>query len=234
MALRVFEYDFGKAKDDALQSHKGGGALVLYMPESLVVHLERHASIPDSYRLSIVFRSGHVEEYEVGVFKLWEHGIERLVAEKLYMLLPLTVFSLRHELDRATKGNDKASITQAMEKILEATAKVADEAVRLRARNELSKEDQSKIMCATEYFFYYLNNRYCGIEKLNEEVATMIKTRYDTDYLPTIKELADAKAELEQKDKDLEQKDKDLELEKRTNAELLAEVMRLRKALGEA
>jgi len=69
----------------------------------------------------------------------------------------------------------------------------------------------------------------------------MIKTRYETDYLPTIKRLAETEAELELKNKALEleraraeQERARAEQEKRTNAELLAEVMRLKKALGEA
>jgi cell shape-determining protein MreC len=53
-----------------------------------------------------------------------------------------------------------------------------------------------------------------------EEVDTVFQTSYEAEFLPIVNELKETKTELEQ--------------ERQANAELLAENLRLKKALGEA
>jgi hypothetical protein len=181
--------------------------------------------------MSIVFQSGHVEDCKVDVFKLWEYSIEQLVAEKLYMFLPLTVFSLRRELDKATKKKDEASTLLALEKIKEATNRVAAVASDLLASKDLELQDEVHIIHALKYFFHYLNDRYFGNSRMNKEVDVMLKTWYETDARPKLEQKDKIIA---QKDKELEQKDKTIAQKDKTIADQMAEILRLKKALGEA
>ena len=102
MAIRVLRYDINKAAENQLLSGNKD-EFILYMPQSLVIHIEAHQSIPDEYKAVIVFADGDTKKFTVPVLKYWELSDEDLIRRNLFPLLPLQVFLLRAELDKLKK-----------------------------------------------------------------------------------------------------------------------------------
>ena len=187
MGIRVLQYDMGKAVDIQRREQGGaGGKIRLVMPKSVVIHVEESKDVPDEYEVEIVFADGDAKMYRVPVMKYWTYSAAELVESGMYPLLPLRVFLLRSELDKATKA-DKSSVAkkQAIMRAKDAAAEVAKEAERLFREGSLRADDYNTIMNVVRYLFVYLNNRYKANRLLNKEVSEMLTTiKYiDTDLI---------------------------------------------------
>ena len=88
MAIRVLRYDLDKAVEN--QRLTGNNKkIILYMPQSLVIHVEEHENIPDEYEALIVFADGDTKAFKVPVLKFWKLSDEYLIKHNLFPLLPL-------------------------------------------------------------------------------------------------------------------------------------------------
>jgi hypothetical protein len=185
IGIRVFGYAFNKAvENERLESGGDDGETVLYMPKSLVIHIEQHEKIPkDRYRVKIIFIDENDQEssihYTVPVLRYWEYDEKRLIAEKLYPLLPLQLFMLRSELEKMARRKNPQGKRETIAKIRGIAERVVREAHRLGDAGEISDEDIEKITTAIGELFKHLNDKYKADAKLNEEVSDMIKTLYD-------------------------------------------------------
>lgn len=171
LAIRVLRYDINKAVENQRLS---GGKMILYMPRSLVIHIEPHESIPDEYEAVIVFADGDIKEFKVPVLKYWELSDEYLIKHNLFPLLPLQIFLLRAELDKLTKDNDAQAKQEAILKARDIAEKVAKAAVELNKSGRLIDGDYKLVLRAIANLFIHLNTRYQGDESLNEGVNTML------------------------------------------------------------
>ena len=185
IGIRVFGYAFGKAKENERQENTDDdGEIVLYMPKSLVIHIEEHEKIPkDRYSVKIIFTNEDNWEtainYTVPVLRYWEYDEKRLIEEKLYPLLPLQLFMLRSELEKMSRRKKPQGKRETIMKIRDIAEKIVREAHELGDLGEINDEDIEKITTAIGELFKHLNDRYRADAKLNEEVGDMIKTLYD-------------------------------------------------------
>ena len=174
MAIRVLRYDISKAAENQLLSGNKD-EFILYMPQSLVIHIEAHESIPNEYKAVIVFADGDTKRFTVPVLKYWELSEADLIERNLFPLLPLQIFLLRAELDKLTKNNDEQSKHAAILRAFDIAKSIAEEAAGLNKAGRLLDEDYKRVLSAIEYLFRYLNKRYVGDTKLNEGVYDMLK-----------------------------------------------------------
>jgi predicted transposase/invertase (TIGR01784 family) len=171
MAIRVLRYDLNKAVENQDLS---GDKRILYMPKSLVIHIEEHKDIPNEYHERIVFADGDIKDFTVPVLKYWNLSEDYLVKHNLFPLLPLKIFLLRAELDKLTKKDDEGAKHAAIMKAKNTAEKIAKIALELNKAGRLVNGDYKKVLSAIENLFVHLNNRYHGDEKLNKEVKSML------------------------------------------------------------
>ena len=173
MAIRVLRYDLNKA----VENQRLGGdndEIILCMPQSLVIHIEEHESIPDEYKALIIFADGDTKKFTVPVLKYWKLTDKDLIDRNLFPLLPLQIFLLRAELDKLTKSNDSQAKNEAILKARDITERIAKEAVNLNKAGRLIGADYRKVLTAMENLFVHLNSRYEGDKNLNEGVQSML------------------------------------------------------------
>jgi hypothetical protein len=164
-------YDLAKALEEQ-RLQDDDSEIVIILPKSLVIHVEEHSSIPDSYRVKIVYADGDNKVYKAPVLKYWKYSSTDLIENHLYPLLPLQLFLLRPKLDQFLKqpGNSgSVEMRRVMLQIENVAEKLADEAVVLRENGKLNGGDFESIMIAIDYLFNYLNERYDVNERLSEE-----------------------------------------------------------------
>ncbi|MCL2099554.1 MAG: hypothetical protein FWH24_03850 [Oscillospiraceae bacterium] len=186
IGIRVFIYDFKKAAENERLEHRGDddGEVVLYMPKSMVIHVEPNAKIPkDYYRIKIVFTNKDNQEesidYTVPVMRYWEYNEKKLVDEKLYPLLPLQIFMLRAELEKMSRRKNPQSKRETIAKVKVIAERVVRLTHKLGDEGKLGDEDIEKITTAAGELFKHLNTMYKADTKLSVEVSDMIKTLYD-------------------------------------------------------
>jgi len=180
MSIRMFEYDITKALSNYRLENKTPGKIILYMPKSLVIHIEDGGGVPnDCYNVDLVLADGNVINYTVPVMRYWEYDDKELINRQLYTLLPLQVFLLRSELDKMTADNNEAARQAAILKAKNITEKIAEKIIELYDENKFTLDDADKIMVGLTEIFKHLNNRYKVNEKLNTEVNIMTRTFID-------------------------------------------------------
>ena len=188
MGIRVFSYDFKKAVENErlenANSDTDNSEVVLYMPKSLVIHVEQHKKIPkERYRVKIIFTDENNQEqvinYTVPVLRYWEYDEKKLISEKLYPLLPLQLFMLRSELEKMSRRKNPQGKREMIAKIKTIAERVVREAHRLGDMGEINDDDIEKITTAIGELFKHLNDKYDADAKMNAEVSGMIKTLYD-------------------------------------------------------
>jgi len=173
MAIRVLRYDINKAAENQLLSGNKD-ELILYMPQSLVIHIEAHQSIPNEYKAVIVFADGDTKKFTVPVLKYWELSDEDLIKRNLFPLLPLQIFLLRAELDKLTKDNNVQAKHAAILRARDIAERIAKEAAGLNKTGRLIGADYRKVLKAIANLFIHLNDRYKGDENLNEGVRSVL------------------------------------------------------------
>ncbi len=84
IVLRMIEYDFHIALDDALRS----GQNIMKFPRSAVLYLRHTEKTPDSITLTVRFPAGDQVKYAVPIIKVKEFSKEDIIRKKLYFLVP--------------------------------------------------------------------------------------------------------------------------------------------------
>ena len=196
MIIRMFEYGFTKAKELARCEGKKSSAddeTVIYIPKQLVMFIEENKNIKDELKMKLIFPDGQIINYKVSVLKCWEYDDKRFIEEKMYPLLPLQIFKLRHKMESIKRS--KANNDRLKEEILNAkelAQVIAQESKNLYDQEIIDGDDLHKILLAIGNLFEYLNDKYGDDETLNEEVVKMTKTLYD----PEVEKKADIRRAL--------------------------------------
>ena len=184
MVIRMFEYGFKKAKELSRcesDNDSSDDETIIYIPKQLVMFIEENRNIKDELKMKLVFPDGQIVNYKVPVLKCWEYDDKRFIEEKMYPLLPLQIFKLRHKMDsiRRRSNGDKNKLNEAILNAKELAQTVAKESKNLYDQEIIDGEDLHKILLAVGNLFEYLNDKYGDDKKLNEEVVKMTKTLYD-------------------------------------------------------
>ncbi|WP_243182636.1 hypothetical protein [Clostridium gasigenes] len=178
MVIRMFEYGFKKSKENSI-TDKENKVKTVYFPRQKVIFFEENSNIGDFLNLKIVFPDDQEVLYKVEVLKYWEFSDEELIKKKMYPLIPLQLFSLRKELEKAQKKNDIDKIKALSSIAKNLATKLANELRDLFKTNEILGEDFHKMLLAIQNLIEYLNRNYFNDDRIEKEVTTMTKTLYD-------------------------------------------------------
>ncbi|MEG2917826.1 MAG: DUF4351 domain-containing protein [Clostridium sp.] len=177
MVIRMFEYGFQKAKEN---SEKSDGIRTMYFPKQRVIFFEENKNINGDLVLNLIFPDGNKIEYVVPIMRYWDYTDEDLIKKKMYPLIPLQLFGLKKELEKAAKQNDIKTIKELSHKARDLASKLAGESKELLDKNEIVGEDFHKMLLAIQNLIEYLSRNYMNDdEELEEEVIKMTKTLYD-------------------------------------------------------
>ena len=180
MIVRMFEYGFKKGKEQLKSFKKYKEEMrTIYFPKQKVIFFEENKNIKNKLKLKIVFPDEQEIIYSVDVMKYWEYSDEELRERKMYPLMPLQLFNLRKELEKAHNKNDLDKIKELSNKAKELASKLAKESAILFEADEILGEDFHKMLLAIQNLIEYLNRNYINDENIENEVTTMTKTLYD-------------------------------------------------------
>lgn len=187
MVVRMFEYGFKKGKE---QSEDHTDIKTIYFPKQKVIFFEENKNIKDKLELKVIFPSGEEFLYNIDIIKYWNYSEEELIEKKMYPLLPLQLFKLRKDLDKARSKNDIDRLKELADIARNLAEKLAKDSVELFEEDEILGDDFHKMLLAIQNLIEYLNRNYLNDEKIEEEVTTMTKTLYD----PKVEERGELKA----------------------------------------
>ena len=180
MIVRMFEYGFKKGKEQLKSFKKYKEEMrTIYFPKQKVIFFEENKNIKNKLKLKIVFPDEQEIIYSVDVMKYWEYSDEELRERKMYPLMPLQLFNLRKELEKAHNKNDLDKIKELSNKAKELASKLAKESAILFEADEILGEDFHKMLLAIQNLIEYLNRNYINDENIENEVTTMTKTLSD-------------------------------------------------------
>ncbi len=97
----------------------------------------------------------------------------------MFPLMPLQLFNLRKELEKAHNKNDLKKIKELSKKAKNLAEKLAKESAKLFEEDEILGEDFHKMLLAIQNLIEYLNRNYMKDENIENEVNKMTKTLYD-------------------------------------------------------
>lgn len=180
MVIRMFEYGFKKGKEQLKNSNKFKEEIkTIYFPKQKVIFFEENKSIKNQLKLKIIFPDEQEIIYTVDVIKYWEYTDKELKEKKMYPLMPLQLFNLRKELEKAHNKNDLNRIKELSKKAKNLAEKLAKESAKLFEEDEILGEDFHKMLLAIQNLIEYLNRNYMKDENIENEVNKMTKTLYD-------------------------------------------------------
>lgn len=136
-------------------------------------------NIENQLKLKIVFPDEQKIIYTIDVIKYWEYTNEELKEKKMFPLMPLQLFNLRKELEKAHNKNDLKKIKELSKKAKNLAEKLAKESAKLFEEYEILGEDFHKMLLAIQNLIEYLNRNYMKDENIKNEVNKMTKTLYD-------------------------------------------------------
>ncbi|MGL4800601.1 MAG: hypothetical protein ACRCWY_14590, partial [Cellulosilyticaceae bacterium] len=161
------------------QSDKKAHIKTIYLPKQKVIFFEENKNIEDSLKLRLVFPDAQEVMYHVEVMKYWEYTGEELREKQMYPLLPLQLFSLRKELEKANEKQDMQALKKLSQQVKALASKLAYESKVLFENDEILGEDFHKMLLAVQNLIEYLNRNYLNDKNLEDEVIKMTKTLYD-------------------------------------------------------
>ena len=178
MTIRMLEYDFQHALDNLRLDDTA--ELVLRLAKSLVIHFEPSGKIPNKYKIKVEFANGTSGEYEADVMKYWEYSDKALLDKKIYNLLPLELFLLRADFEKATKTNNMQKRELAISGAKKAIEKIISMITDLHGEQKINSDDYNIIITGLSEIVRYLDSKYNL--KLEGEFE-MIKTIADKTIL---------------------------------------------------
>lgn len=182
MVVRMFEYGFKKGKEQLKvfkDTKNSDNIRTIYFPKQKVIFFEENKNINDTLDLRIVFPDKQEVTYSVSVMKYWEYTDEDLIKHKMYPLIPLQLFTLRKEIEKAYNNNDIKKIEELSYQARKLANKLAYESKDLFEKDEILGDDFHSMLLAIQNLIEYLNRNYFNDEELEDEVNRMTKTLYD-------------------------------------------------------
>ena len=121
MVVRMIEYDFAIALEDALAK---GKPYRLEFPASCVLYLRHNNATPDALSMEVVLPNGDTFDYSVRVFKAQAVGKEELFQKRLLILLPY--YLMRYERELASIDGDERWTVRLIAECTELRIELAD------------------------------------------------------------------------------------------------------------
>lgn len=146
MTRNLLSYAFGTAEMKRLKPNS------YEMPVQAAMFLEEHPDIEDQ-EMTVTLPNGEEKDYSVKTIRFWEYSVESLINEKMYCLLPLTIFKYKQELQSIANSNnpDKKELKDLEGKaaeLREAAQEVEIKIQQLRAENVILEDDMNVMLSA--------------------------------------------------------------------------------------
>lgn len=106
MVVRMIEYDFAIALEDALNR---GKPYRLEFPASCVLYLRHNSAMPDVLSMEVALPNGGSFDYEVKVLKAQLINKEELFQKRLLILLPYYLMRYEHMLASISKDDEQTA-----------------------------------------------------------------------------------------------------------------------------
>jgi hypothetical protein len=171
MAIRVFEYGYLKAEED-----RPDNVWVYQFPNPLVIYFEKNHTIKDELELIFLFPNEQQFTYKVPVLKYWEMSKAEILKRKMYPLLPLQLFSLRADMEKAAKKEDFILLKELSIKAIQLAKELLEDSKKLNDNEEILFKDYDKLLVGIQNLTQYLNRKYIKDKTLETEVIKMTLT----------------------------------------------------------
>ena len=99
MVIRMIEYDFAIALDEAEKGFSSGKYLELRFPQSCVLYLRKDDSISGMLAAKVIFPNGVSVDYTVPTINAQDFTLDELFEKDLLMLLPFYIMRYEKQLD---------------------------------------------------------------------------------------------------------------------------------------
>jgi len=121
MALRMMEYDFAVAIEHSSQADDD--LLDIKFPESCVLYLRNHRTIPAYHQARVTFADGQRVIYKVPVISAQDYTVNSIFEKNLLLLLPYHI--LRYENFLKTNGTNKKKLDALLDDYREINAQLS-------------------------------------------------------------------------------------------------------------
>ena len=118
MVIRMFEYDISIAIEHA--SFESNDIWEIEFPQSCVLYIRNHRSLPDFHEAIVKFSDGQKVLYRVPILQAKKYTVNRIFEKRLLILLPYHI--LRYESFLKNSGNN----TKKLEQLLTDYQKISD------------------------------------------------------------------------------------------------------------
>jgi hypothetical protein len=130
MGSRMFGYGYAQGERHKPEVSETGVETVYDFPEAVVIYLEPTKNTPDILRIGIRHKGIVIPAYEVQVYRLLDHSLAELEADKLHIFMPFYVMKHRRELmDGKSDSECRKELAQETAAILEEIAEVLERGV---------------------------------------------------------------------------------------------------------
>ena len=106
MVIRMFEYDISIALEHAsLGEH---AIWEIAFPQSCVLYIRNHRSLPDYHEAIVTFADGQKVRYRVPVLQAKRYTVDRIFEKRLLILLPYHILRYEHFLKHNGTNSKKS------------------------------------------------------------------------------------------------------------------------------
>ena len=108
MVIRMFEYDISIAIEHA--SLEENDIWEIEFPQSCVLYIRNHRSIPEYHEAIVKFADGQEVHYRVPVLQAKKYTVDRIFEKRLLILLPYHILRYEHFLNTMEQIRRNCSI----------------------------------------------------------------------------------------------------------------------------
>ena len=122
MVIRMFEYDISIALEDA--SLWGHAIWEIAFPQSCVLYIRNHRSLPDYHEAIVTFADGQKVRYRVPILQAKRYTVDLIFEKRLLILLPYHILRYEHFLKH--NGTDLKKVQHLLDDFREINRKLQE------------------------------------------------------------------------------------------------------------
>jgi hypothetical protein len=224
IGIRLFRYSF-ELKVQNIRYLDINRPIIIELPNPYVIVLEENRNVPESYELILKTPSGESLKYSSKVLKYWQHNLDNLHQNNMYLLFPLKVFEVRKKITRVKRMKEENPrysilIKEIRDDILKVSKEILEHIDVIYTENKISDSEYNEFAVVIANLTMYLCQEVDKLEDVEEAVSKMVKTFYDPKIVLKTKredilELLDDVGNISEDIKNLVQKEENLDMLKK-------------------
>ena len=181
LVIRMFRYGFEGAVKSLNYKEIQDGFIEINFPEPYIIVVEQKGEVPEELKIRINIPKQGAFTYKCNVLRYYEKNIQDLINSNMYILLPISIITLRRQMERLNKRNnlkeeDKEKVILELKDMTENILKNLDI---LYNKNKINLENYDVMVTIMENITSYLENNYWKFYGIEEDVSIMVKSFYD-------------------------------------------------------